>query len=85
MTLDRSKAKAEQADFNKYLTGQLQAFLSPQIPLHIYHPPSEQSAGVQAADLFCWGIFRKYERGDWEWYRVFRGKIPFETVYLPPK
>ncbi len=85
LTLDRRKAKAEQADFSRYLTSQLQAFLAPQIPLNIYTSASEESAGVQAADLFCWGIFRKYERGDQEWYRLFRRKIRFETVYLPPK
>lgn len=85
LTLDRSKAKAEQADFNQYLTRQLQAFLAPHIPLNIYHSPSEDSAGVQAADMFCWGIFRKCERGDEEWYRVFRRKIRFERVYLLPK
>lgn len=83
LTLDRSKAKAEQADFNQYLTGQLKAFLPPQIPLNIYHAPSEENAGVQAVDLFCWGIFRKYERQDLEWYRVFQGKVRFETLYLP--
>lgn len=85
LTLDRSKAKTEQADFNQYLTGQLKAFLPPQIPLNIYHAPSEENAGVQAVDLFCWGIFRKYERRDLEWYRVFQEKIRFETLYLPPK
>lgn len=55
-----------------YLTRQLQAFLAPHIPLNIYHSPSEASAGVQAADLLCWGIFRKYERSDEEWCRVFQ-------------
>lgn len=85
LTLDRSKAKAEQADFNQYLTRQLQAFLPLHVPLHIYHAPSEESAGVQVADLFCWGIFRRYERLDLEWYRLFQSKIQFETVYLPSK
>jgi hypothetical protein len=46
---------------------------------------SEESAGVRAADLFCWGIFRKYERSDQGWYGVFKSKIRFETVYLPRK
>lgn len=85
LTFDRSKAKAEQADFNEYLTRQIGAFLPPHVPLHIFHLRSEESAGVQAADLFCWGIFRKYERRDREWYWVFQRKIRFETVYLPPK
>ncbi len=85
LTIDRSKNKAEQADFNRYLTQQVQALLPPEIPLNIYHAASESSAGIQAADLFCWGIFRKYEVGDETWYQVFQEKILCETLFLPPK
>jgi hypothetical protein len=35
--------------------------------------------------MFAWGFFRKYERKDVEWYDIFKGKVRFETVYLPPK
>lgn len=40
-------------------------------------------AGLQAVDLFSWGIFRKYENGDYGWYTIYWHKIRFETEYLP--
>lgn len=50
--------------------------------LNISHLTSQESAGLQAVDLFSWGIFRKYENNDMEWYRVYRDKVGFETEYL---
>jgi hypothetical protein len=32
-------------------------------------------------DLFCWGIYRKYERKDEEWYAIFKHTIVFEEIY----
>lgn len=37
--------------------------------------------GLQAVDLFCWGIFRKYERGETTWYDVFRERIAGEVIH----
>lgn len=34
--------------------------------LNISHLTSEESAELQAVDLFSWGIFRKYENNDTE-------------------
>lgn len=31
---------------------------------NIEHLVSAKTAGLQAVDMFCWGIFRKYERQD---------------------
>ena len=51
------------------------------VPLNIRHMCSHQSYGIQAVDLFCWGIFRRYERGDEEWYRKFSDKIVYEQRF----
>ena len=56
---------------------------SDDVPLNIYHERSQENAGLQAVDLFCWGIYRKVEHGDRAWYGVFGEKIMFETEYLP--
>jgi hypothetical protein len=48
----------------------------------LYHERSHDNQGLQAVDLFCWGIFRKYETGDAEWYDMYRDAIAFETEYL---
>lgn len=83
--LDKSKNKREVKYFNDYLFSQLEGRLEPTIPLEIYHKSSEEEPGIQAVDMFCWGIFRKYERKDEEWYQVFKDKIEFEDIYLPFK
>ncbi len=69
-------------DFNQYLINQLEALLPLNTNLNISHLSSEENEGLQAVDLFCWGIFRKYENNDIEWYDVYRNKINYETEYL---
>lgn len=85
IALDRRKSKGEIGEFNWYLFTQLKGLLPPKIPLEIFHHASFESKGIQAVDMFCWGIFRKYERRDPKWYKIFREKIKFETKYLPNK
>ncbi len=83
LVVDKSKNKDEIADFNEYVSNQLEALLPLDVPLNIYHERSQENAGLQAVDLFCWGIYRKYEHGDRTWYNAFQGMIAFETEYLP--
>lgn len=79
---DRCKNKEEIRDFNQYVANQLEALLPLNVPLNIYHERSQDNPGLQAVDLFCWGIFRRAESDDVEWYRFFSGRIAFETEYL---
>jgi len=82
LILDRSKNKEEIRDFNAYVENQLEALLPLNIPLNIYHEPSHENPGLQAVDLFCWGIFRKYETGETEWFNTYKEMVAFETEYL---
>jgi hypothetical protein len=82
IVVDKSKGKPEIADFNNYIFRQLEGRISPDIPVNIDHLSSLDDAVLQAVDLFVWGIFRKYERNDKEWYDVFREKILFDKQYL---
>lgn len=82
LILDKSMAKPEITEFNSYIRRQLEGRLSPNIPLDIYHWLSHENYGLQAADLFCWGIFQKYERQNYEWYNVFDEKIRFDEQFL---
>jgi len=50
---------------------------------HLTHELSQNNPGLQATDLFSWGIFRKHERQDDEWYSFFSEWIIFEDEYLP--
>lgn len=82
LIVDRCKNKEEVRDFNQYLINQLEALLPLNTDLNISHLTSQESTGLQAVDLFSWGIFRKYENNDIEWYNVYRHRIRFETEYL---
>jgi len=82
LIIDKCKNKAEIEDFNQYLANQLEARLPLNVPLNIYHEDSKANTGLQAVDLFCWGIYRKYEHGDLEWYANYCSRIRFETEYL---
>lgn len=82
LVTDRCKNKEEIRDFNSYVANQLESLLPLNVPLNIYHECSQANPGLQAVDLFCWGIFRKYESGDAAWYERFAGRIAFETEYL---
>lgn len=81
LIVDRSKNQFEIREFNEYLGGRLQAQLPRGVPLRIHHIDSAVSFALQAADMFCFGIFRKYEFDDSEWYMVFQSKIMYEREY----
>ena len=85
LVVDRCKNKEEIKDFNQYMANQLEALLPLNTRLEIDHLASHESAGLQAVDMFCWGIARKDGEGDGEWYRLYRDRIRFETIYLPQK
>ena len=83
LIIDKSKAKPEIVDFNNYIIRHLQSKIDPRVQLCCNHHRSHENRGLQEVDLFCWGIFRKYEKLDTEWYDFFKDHIKFETVYLP--
>ena len=80
--IDRSKTKLEIADFNQYIKKQLEGRIDPKISLNIMHENSQNHMGIQAADLFTYGIFQKYERNNFDWYLTFKKKIMFDKQYL---
>lgn len=81
LVMDRCKSSREIKDFNTYIEAHLD--LSPNALLNISHVVSHESPAIQAVDLFCWGIARKYTLGETSWYDCFKKKIEFESVYLP--
>lgn len=85
LTVDKRKNKEDIKDFNSYLFNELVALIPSKIPFEQYHTASYAHKGLQAVDVFCWGIYRKYERRDLEWYNYFVSKIREEIVYLPEK
>ncbi|HEX9757097.1 MAG TPA: DUF3800 domain-containing protein [Nitrospiria bacterium] len=80
--LDRCKSKLEVREFNSYLERQLKSRIDPRVPLSIDHADSSDNPGLQVIDLFAWGIFRKYEKKDSEWFEVFKEKVRYDERYL---
>ena len=83
LIIDKSKSKPEIVEFNSYIRRQLEAELDPKIPLNIYHFSSIESGGLQAADMFSYGIFEKHERRRMDWLNIFKEKVMYDSVYLP--
>ncbi|OGC08248.1 hypothetical protein A2230_08490 [candidate division WOR-1 bacterium RIFOXYA2_FULL_36_21] len=82
LIVDKSKGTEQIKDFNTYIVGHLQARLNPKVPLNILHVNSWDSKGIQAVDLFSWGIFRSYEKQDFGWLTVFKDKVKFNEQFL---
>jgi len=82
LIVDKSKGAPEINEFNKYIRRQLEARLNPKVPLDIYHYLSHENGGLQAVDLFSWGIFQKYERNKTDWFNLFKDKIKYDAKYL---
>ncbi len=82
LTLDRSKGKIGVQEFNDYMLSQLKGRINPAVPLFINHHKSHENPPLQAADLFSWGIWRSYERGDTEWMAMFQGRIKYNVAYF---
>lgn len=84
LVVDKSKSRPETKEFNSYIMRELKGRIDPKVPIDIYHYLSHENMGVQAADMFCWGIYRKYEKRDDEWFSVFwKEKGRYLSVYLP--
>jgi len=81
--IDKSKSKPEILDFNNYIKTNLQAKIRPSVPLYIDHQISCSNYGLQAVDMFSYGVFEFKERKRKDWYDIFRSKVAFCTIYLP--
>lgn len=82
LIIDRSMGKPEIEEFNSYIRRQLEGKLPPNVPIDMYHWLSHENPGLQAVDLFCWGIFQKYERENTDWFDVYSSKVIFDEQFL---
>jgi hypothetical protein len=82
LIVDKCKGKPEIVEFNNYVIRQVKSRFDPSVPLNIDHLCSSDDKVLQAADLFAWGIFRKYENRDLSWYNVFQEKVNYDHLYL---
>lgn len=83
LIIDKSKNKKEIRAFNQSIEKSLSGLLREGCSLFIKHHISQENLMLQAVDLFCWGIFRKYERGDSDFYEHYHEKIMCEEIFAP--
>ena len=80
--VDRSKGKAEIEEFNQYVVQHLQGRIRPHVSLDIKHEDSKKQLGLQAVDLFSWGIFQKHERGKTGWFECFSSRVRLDEEFF---
>jgi len=78
----RSSTDESRWSFNEYIIRQLEGRVRPNTPIDIYHEDSKKVKGIQIIDMFIWGIHRKYELLDSEWYKIFADKVALDEMYL---
>ncbi len=81
LIVDRCKGIKEREIFDGYLKLHLEAMLPLNKKLHIFHEHSHGNGGLQAVDLFCHGVMRKYSSQDLAWYKEFYDRIRVEMLW----
>jgi len=68
-------------NFEKYLKDNFAKRGSKKVKIKI--KPSHSEKCLQAVDFISWAIFRKYEKGDYEYYEIIKDKIIKENLLFP--
>jgi hypothetical protein len=68
-------------NFEKYIKESLQSKREGKVSVELM--ASYDSKSIQAVDFISWSIFRKYERGDFQYYDLIKGKIVEENLLFP--
>ena len=80
--VDRKDTKKRlRENFISYLTGSMKKRRegSFEVELHSSH----ENKSLQAVDFISWAVFRKYEKGDYEFYEIIKNKIVSEQLLFP--
>ena len=78
---DNRKHRQDMQNFNIKIANVLKAKLTIKTTVNVTHELSQSNKGIQAIDMFCHGIFRKYEFNDKTWYSLFEDRVANEIVY----
>ncbi|MDO8590987.1 MAG: DUF3800 domain-containing protein [bacterium] len=77
--IDRKDTKKKlKENFINYLTGAMKKRRKGEITIELHS--SHENRSIQAVDFISWAIFRKYERGDYEFYEIIKEKIVDERL-----
>lgn len=75
ITVDKCKTEKETQEFNRYVAESFFPKMSSTNNLIIKHQNSCHDKLLQAVDVFCNGIFAKYEANDCDWLKCFNNKM----------
>lgn len=80
----------DKKDTNKFIRENFEKYLKDKLvkrgnsgKIEIRIKPSHTERCLQAVDFVSWAIFRKYERGDYEYYEDIKNKIIEERLLFP--
>ncbi len=81
LVVDKCKGSKERNIFDNYLKMHLESALPLNKKFNISHENSHENPALQAVDLFCHGIMRKYGDMDLTWYSEFSDRIQVEMTW----
>ena len=82
MYIDRKDTnKNIRKNFETYLENSLKNKRAGKIDISL--KASHEEKALQAVDFISWAIFRKYERGDYEYYEIIKNKVVEENLLFP--
>jgi len=79
----------DQRETNKFLKENFKDYLNSSLTkksksnFEVKIRPSHAEKCLQAVDFISWAIFRKYEKGDYEYYEIIKNKIIEENLLFP--
>lgn len=79
----------DRKDTNKNLRNNFEKYLKTSLGnkrtsrVNITLRASHEEKALQAVDFISWAIFRKYEKGDFEYYEIVKDKIVEENLLFP--
>lgn len=80
--VDRKDTKKRlRENFINYLTGSMKKRRDGPFVVELHS--SHDNKSLQAVDFISWAIFKKYERGDFEFYEIIKTKITDERLLFP--
>jgi len=78
--VDKSKGTEEIKRFNRSVKNKIKDKNISTI-IDIKHISSQDSKGLQACDLFSYGIFTNYSKKENDWQEVFKEKIVYDEIW----
>lgn len=82
LVADRKDTKKNlQENFISYITSAMKERRKGNFRMSLARSHDEK--GLQAVDFISWAIFRKYERGDFDYYEIIKDKIVDERLLFP--